>query len=275
MDCIDCKSANPESNRYCGQCGAQLGRSLIQTVKTTDIRDREAIEIQIAESVGTRLIKWGGVIGVVLALLLGKTWYDLRAAAGDAKANVEAAVQEVKTETAKAEVDIAELRQRAADMKGDYSRLHADLGSFRERNRDIEKMQKELKSVQGQVIDLGKRELRVDTLRLTREGPLKVSVSQVGCTPSPLNPGDKVAYCVEGSPPFIFQFTPKGEKRPISSRSPVGFQDASTAVKPPCTADWRGTFYVEKGDTKASDKPFICIRKSDNTYAWIQLIQVP
>jgi hypothetical protein len=63
--------------------------------------------------------------------------------------------------------------------------------------------------------------------------------------------------------------------RPVSSLSPVGFRDASTAAKPNCTAENRGTFYVEKGAGKIADKPFLCAKKSDNSYEWIGLAVVP
>ena len=39
MDCIECKSSNPDDNRFCGQCGAELGRTLEETVRKK-FRDR-------------------------------------------------------------------------------------------------------------------------------------------------------------------------------------------------------------------------------------------
>jgi hypothetical protein len=61
----------------------------------------------------------------------------------------------------------------------------------------------------------------------------------------------------------------------VSSFSSIGFQDASTDPKPSCSAARRGTFYVEKATGKGADKPFLCARKSDNTYDWIQLAVIP
>jgi hypothetical protein len=63
--------------------------------------------------------------------------------------------------------------------------------------------------------------------------------------------------------------------RPVSSLSPVGFQDVSTGPKPACAVASRGTFYVEKGTGKEADKPLPCVRKSDNAYDWIRLNVIP
>lgn len=84
MDCTECKTANPDANRFCGKCGAELGRSLEGTARKA-FRDRKVIETEITESVAGRLMKWGtwlaSIIAVVVALfavLLGKSYMDIR-----------------------------------------------------------------------------------------------------------------------------------------------------------------------------------------------------
>ena len=56
MDCIDCKATNPEGNRFCGQCGAELGRTLDETVRKKGFLDRQTTEMEITESVAGRLM---------------------------------------------------------------------------------------------------------------------------------------------------------------------------------------------------------------------------
>jgi hypothetical protein len=74
MECIECKVANPEGNRFCGQCGTELGRSLEETIRKRGIRDRKAIEFEITESVTARLMKWGGWLGSLTGRHRGVVW---------------------------------------------------------------------------------------------------------------------------------------------------------------------------------------------------------
>jgi hypothetical protein len=87
MDCIECSKSNPFGNRYCGRCGAKLGRSSVETVRKNGFRDRNAIEVEIAESVVERLMKWAKWLGTVAAvfvaafvIMLGKSYQDVRTA---------------------------------------------------------------------------------------------------------------------------------------------------------------------------------------------------
>jgi hypothetical protein len=277
MDCIECKTTNPDSNHFCGQCGAELGRSVVETVKK-DFRDRRAVEMEITESVVDRLMKWGTWLGSITAvivalfgLMLGWSYHDVRTAVATGKTEIGTAVQQGKN-------DIGAVRQTIIDLKVQVAEVESDTNRYKQVNSDIGKLQKKLMAVQGQILDLGSRTLRVGTLETTGTGgPSSMSFGNLGCQPSALPEGQKVAYCAEGSPPsiFLFQRTFTGDLRPVSSVSPVGFQDASNARKPTCTAANRGTFYVEKGSGKMADKPFLCARKSDNTFDWIQLVMVP
>jgi hypothetical protein len=139
--------------------------------------------------------------------------------------------------------------------------LQSHISQYKLVNQSIEKLQSQLKTVQGQVGNLYK-----DTSFL--------AFGKLRC-PSLPPPGYPVAFCEEGDPPSFFQVTAAGEKRPISSMSQVGFQDRSVAAKPTCSAANRGTFYVEKGIGTVADKPFLCARKSGNTYGWVQLGTIP
>jgi hypothetical protein len=122
------------------------------------------------------------------------------------------------------------------------------------------------------VEDLGKNTLKVKGLVVTEPAPGVFSFVKIGCQQSQATK-EGVTYCAEGSPPSLFQMTPTGEKRPVASLSSIGFQDNSTGPRPDCTGPRRGTFYVEKGTGtgKIADKALLCVRKSDNTFEWVEL----
>lgn len=139
---------------------------------------------------------------------------------------------------------------------------------------EVQRIDQKVMSLQEQVVDFGKREVKAEKVTTTGPGPSLISMAHIGCPPFPPQ-GSKVTYCAEGSPPSLFQITSTGEKRPVSSFSAVGFQDGSTAPKPTCSAANRGTIYVEKGPKKVADKPFLCVKKPNEAYAWIQLVAIP
>jgi hypothetical protein len=273
MNCIECKTINPDSNRFCGQCGAELGRTLDETLRKKGFRDRLATEMEITESVAGRLVKWAHWLGIIAALIiglsvlfLGKTYYDIRTAVGEGKDVIITAVE-------KGKLEIGEVRQTISGLEEQVEQLQLDVERYRKVNDDIEKLQKQITSVQGLVVDLGKRSLKARTLETTGPGPSLVTFRKLGCPPSTKK--GEVAYCAQGSPPSLFQVTSTGELRSVSSFSPFGFQDVSTSPKPSCTAAKRGTFYVEKGARNVADKPFLCAKESDDTYDWIPLGTIP
>lgn len=128
--------------------------------------------------------------------------------------------------------------------------------------------------------DLSKQTLKVGSLEsagpisATRPGPSQVAFGMIGCSPID-DPSAPFTFCAQGAPPSLFQYTPASGLRPVSSFSPAGFQDVSTAAKPTCTEASRGTFYVEKGTGKLADKPFLCVKKANNSYDWTELAMLP
>jgi len=285
MNCVECKTTNPDGNLFCGQCGAELGRSSEETVRKRGFRDRQATEFEITHSVVERLMTWarwlGTIVAVIVALfvlLIGKSYMDVRTTVQEGKTEIATAVLEGKRNiepvVTSALREVSEFQQRAASINEEYRQLQSDIGRYKEVNKHIEGLQKEITAVKGQIIDLGSNStLRVGALETTStgEGGSSLSFARLGCQPSVLSKGQQVAYCAQGSPLVLFQRTLTGDLRPVASLSPVGFQDASSDPKPTCTAANRGTFYVEKGTGKVADKPFLCARRSDNTYAWVQL----
>ena len=88
MDCFLCKTANPEGQKYCGNCGAPLSSDLdplgesyepiIQQHVTTALReqlvDRELVELRACQDILTRVQQWarllGFFVGIPVALLM-------------------------------------------------------------------------------------------------------------------------------------------------------------------------------------------------------------
>jgi cell division protein FtsL len=283
MDCIECKTANPDSNRFCSQCGAELGRTLDETVRKKGFRDRQATEAEITEAVVERLMKWGrwlgGIAAVILAFIafaVSLVYRDTRAVLDAGKTQIESAVAEAKNNinaaVEEATQDIGEVRRHSNDLGKQVNQLRLDINGYKEVNSEMQKLQQQF---HGQTANLENLDLRVHSLETVGspaepgEGT-QIGFKNVGCKPSHLlRDESKVWYCVQGSPLILYQRTP-GDLRPVSSLSSVGFQDISTGPTPACTAASRGTFYVEKTD-RDPDRPLLCVKKSDSAYGWIQL----
>jgi N-acetylmuramoyl-L-alanine amidase len=82
MECPACKSANPDGNKFCGECGARLVaqeagsdgdlRNKIKAMLKEELKDQKVVEVEIAESVADRVTNWaklaGFFVGIPLAL---------------------------------------------------------------------------------------------------------------------------------------------------------------------------------------------------------------
>ncbi len=265
MNCNECKATNPEESPYCNQCGTVLGRTLEETIQKK-LRDRKAIELDITESVTSRLMKWTGwitktglVIVALFGLLLGKSYYDIHA-------QVKAGETEIATAVADGKKEIEALKQETTGLKDEVKQVRSDVEGYKQTNVKIGSLQKQILEVKGEVLDLSTKTLKVRLLETTGAGHSFILFGNPGCGPVPKD--SKIGYCAQGSPPVLTQVSVSGESAPVASRSPIGFQDTSAGAKPTCVASNRGTFYVEKG---ATDKPFLCAQKSAGTYAWMEL----
>lgn len=265
MDCLECRHSNPDENVYCGKCGAELGLTIAQTIAKRGISDRKAIEYELTEAVADRLKKWFGLALALFALALGWSYFDFRRGVMAAKSEIDRSVGEAKS-------DVAELRKSADELKPEIAQVQSDVDKYRQANARIEKLQKDLLVVSQQVVDLGKRDLKANSIRTTGPGPSHIEFGVLGC-PESVDSGMLVDYCTKDSPETLYQLTAEGELKPVAGRSPSGFQDASTAAKPSCDAGTRGTFYVEKGGRGKADQPLVCGKKSNDQYGWLLLGQ--
>ena len=265
MVCVECRQANPDENVYCGRCGAELGKTVVETLVKRGIRDRKAVEYELTEAVADRLKKWGGFALGVSVLALGWSLFDIEHNASAAKAEIARSVENAKS-------DIEAERRSAETLAPQIADIQKNIESYRDTNRQIAKLQTDLKDVGKQVIDLGKRDLKANSIATTGPGPSQLQFGHIGCPTSITDAGMVVDYCVKGSPETLYQLTASGELKPVSSRSPIGFQDLSSDAKPSCDAKTRGTFYVEKGGSGQADEPFLCGKTSDSRYIWIPLL---
>jgi hypothetical protein len=266
MVCIACRQSNPDENAYCGRCGAELGHGTAETILKRELRDRKAIEYELTENVADRLKKWVLFGAAILAVTLGYGTYDLKTAESSAKDEINRSTQD-----AKKEIDAA--RGSAVALGPQIASIEQDVQKYRETNAKIDKLQKDLGKVSQEVVDFGAHTLKAKSIETSFDGPgfSGIEFGKLGCPKTITDQGMRVDYCTQGSPETLYQLTAAGELKPVASRSPVGFQDASTAAKPSCDAATRGTFYVEKGGTGKSDEPFLCEKKANDHYGWLSL----
>jgi hypothetical protein len=235
------------------------------------------VDIETTQDIAERFLKWTkwflipasvllAVLGLVLALL-GISDYSafhkaIQRSTGEAVRSIKAVTEDGKSNIADATKNIGAIKQNADDLGKQVNQLRSEFSSYKEVNSEMERLQKQF---HGQTNDLSKLDLRVHSLETLGSGEnTAIGLGpKLGCPAAP--PGQAaLALCAQGTPPLFYQLTAGGIVRPISSLSPVGFQDASTAPRPDCTASKRGTFYVEKGTGKIADKALLCVRQSDN-----------
>lgn len=267
MDCIECKAQNPDGARYCNQCGAELGLTINATIRKRDLRDRRATETEIAEAIFERVLKWSKwaftIIAIAVVSVFGLSYASFREA-------VKAGQQKIQDSVTKTTQDVEAIRAPLPGLKKDVDDLETQIQHYREVNQRIDGLQKTLFKVQNDVIDLGKHKVKASSIELTGPGPGNFYFGELGCG---ITPPKGILFCESNSSqPVLFQVSSKGnDLRPVSSRSTIGFQDLSNGPKPTCTDELRGLIYVEKGTPGTIDKPFLCVRKPDNTHAWLQL----
>jgi hypothetical protein len=312
--CPQCNEPPIPGKPFCANCGAPLDstaghiRTLIDEALKIRFKDQQYVVLETSVAAADKLTKWlrlfltwAGIPLALIAILLGilgfRTYSDFTSKVTAAESQVETVsaaaqrtaetAQQRASEVAKAldsitpgiessQRALSELRRTATSLSGQYGQLQLDVSRYKQVNEKIEEVQKQLTAVQGQIIDIGKRELRAERFTATGPGPSGISFGRLGCPSFADLPKDnrQVTYCAQGAPPSLFQLT-STELRAVAGLSPAGFQDVSVAPKPTCDAASRGTFYVEKGTGAVPDKPFLCARKADSTYGWIQLGIVP
>jgi uncharacterized protein YoxC len=151
--CNQCGAEVPPEFAFCGKCGTKLGTQTPPFSK--DSRERRLLENEIAEAVADRLIKWGKFLGGIFlgafaVLGLSLAFWGVTSIS-TLKKNLEGLVAEVtsKAEDLKKQVDSA--TSEVADLRKQYKELAGDLDHYRQVNRQIERLQKDLQTINGQI----------------------------------------------------------------------------------------------------------------------------
>jgi hypothetical protein len=159
--CVECKTENPEGKRYCGDCGALLGRSLTATIKD-NLRDRKTVETEITEAVAERLHKWVkwflfwtgipvALLLVVVAFLGFKSYSDFSSKVDVAKAEVVQQLDSARQSLQASTKEIDNVREAANRLTREFKELESQLAGAKALNQKVIGVQKQLSSLQGQV----------------------------------------------------------------------------------------------------------------------------
>ncbi len=156
LRCVECNKPNPAGNRYCGQCGAELGHTLDETVRKRGFRDRQATEMEVTEAVAERLIKWVKWLGIIaavpltlFALALGKGYVDIRATVQEGKTDIATAVRQAKT-------DIDEVARATPGLKAQVAQLRSDFNQYEQVVSQTKSQSQELQRLQDRVNELNR-----------------------------------------------------------------------------------------------------------------------
>ena len=157
MDCVQCKAANPDGNQFCGKCGTPLDGA-INHLKA--LKEQKLASYEMTEEVLDRLLKWiklaAAFVGIPLALVLGKGYYDLwgdikkgqkevQTAASDAKKDlsttVSGAQKDLGTTVSGAQMDLAtKVDQSKRDLDASVKGAKSEAETAK-RDADISKQQ--------------------------------------------------------------------------------------------------------------------------------------
>ena len=161
MHCVECKTENPDGKRYCGDCGALLGRSLTATAME-NLRDRKTVETEITEAVAERLHKWAkwfafwagiplALLLVVLAFLGFKSYSDFSAKVEVAKAEVVQKLDAARQSLGTLTKEIDAVKESGNRLTSEFKELESQLAGAKALNQKVISVQKQLSTLQGQV----------------------------------------------------------------------------------------------------------------------------
>lgn len=162
MTCPICKADNPESNRFCANCGAPLGidadaqgthlRAQVLAILDAQYKDQRLVQVDLIENITTRLISWAklfaSLVGIplsVLALVLGFLGI-------------------------KATLDFSALNDSLAQMKKESDSLTKDLSSLREQRDRLNQLAADLQTVSTKVENIEEKVSTDPSLDKTPEG---------------------------------------------------------------------------------------------------------
>jgi hypothetical protein len=148
MECIQCKSSNPDGSKYCSNCGFRLDASLnlvrdyldvnlpreVQDSVKKLVKDQNVVELEISEAVATRLSKWAKLLGffvgisiTLLVVALGivgiKSASDMRDMVKNAEKDIS---DKYQNEIQKVDQELEEKFRKATEKQADTVRKEGD-----------------------------------------------------------------------------------------------------------------------------------------------------
>jgi hypothetical protein len=196
MTCLNCSEESTPNARYCQNCGNPVGANSI-LFKEESI-ERRLIENDITERVAGRLIKWATWLGSCVAALVTIT----AALLAFFSLNLKDQVESVKSTAAVTKKDII---SEAESVKKQYSQINSDLEHYRQVNTSINRLQKDLKTVRGQ-IDNWYKALETEIFTSSESGKVKFRA---------LSPSEKKTSVVFAGTDWGFMAEVTLRKKPI------------------------------------------------------------
>ncbi|HTB66472.1 MAG TPA: zinc ribbon domain-containing protein [Steroidobacteraceae bacterium] len=138
MKCSICDANNPDDNKYCGRCGAQLNspaavalEDQIRAVIKAELKGESSVEVEVAEKIVKRLITWtkvfGVVVGVPLTLLLATFallgWHSFSDATREVEEAKNTALGSIDTQQRKFSIEAAKLDTDSKSLQTRFERL--------------------------------------------------------------------------------------------------------------------------------------------------------
>jgi hypothetical protein len=143
MNCNNCKAANPEGKKYCGDCGAALdlsavakdaGESAVQQRIRVQAKDQKLVEVELIEAVVNRLSNWaklfGFFVGIPVALflaLLGLLGYKTYS---DFKSLIDTGKEEITKKLDEAQKQVQTIKNRSDGLEVEYKKVESRLAEF-------------------------------------------------------------------------------------------------------------------------------------------------
>jgi predicted nucleic acid-binding Zn ribbon protein len=151
--CSQCGHAAPTGVVFCGMCGAKLDGTV--PLLSKDSNERRMLEIEIAEVVVDRLVKWGKLLGGRLIAAcaiagLGIGFWGFKSLS-DVKTELVEISAQTKSEALRLKKEVDSASSEVSDLNKQYGALNGDLERYRLVNHTIERLQKDLQTVNGQI----------------------------------------------------------------------------------------------------------------------------
>jgi cell division protein FtsB len=152
MKCPRCNEQSPEGKKWCGDCGAFLGpeiRQQIDSVLNERLKDKDLVEVGIADNVERRLFERAKLATLVLAAVLSiggyTTWQAAKSAAENtAKDQAKKVATETATRAASAIVE---------DLKKKAELPEAEIGTLKNQlQAQIDKLGKQIITKEDETI---------------------------------------------------------------------------------------------------------------------------